>query len=76
MSKSRRLAYLALIISAFIWGIAPPIIKYTLRFISPVQFLFYRFLIASLLVAIPTILRIKKIKPANKKPSQKAKSLV
>jgi len=66
VSKSRRLAYLAIIISAFIWGIAPPIIKYTLRFISPISFLFYRFLIASLIVAIPTILRIKKIKPTKK----------
>lgn len=66
MSKSRKLAYFALILSAFIWGIAPPIIKYTLRFISPTTFLFYRFLIASLIVAIPTIVRIKKIKP-NKK---------
>lgn len=66
MTKSRKLAYLALITAAFIWGIAPPVIKYTLKFISPIQFLFYRFLIASLVVAIPTILRIKKIKPTLK----------
>lgn len=66
MPKSRKLAYLALIISAFIWGIAPPIIKYTLRYIPPLPFLFYRFLIASLIVAVPTILRIKKIKPSKK----------
>lgn len=66
MPKSRKLAYLALILSAFIWGIAPPIIKYTLRFISPATFLFYRFLLASLVIAIPTYLRIKKIKPEKK----------
>ncbi len=66
MSNSRKLACLALILSAFIWGIAPPIIKYTLQFISPIPFLFYRFLIASMIMAIPTILRIKKIKPTKK----------
>ncbi|MGB9637486.1 MAG: DMT family transporter, partial [Microgenomates group bacterium] len=66
MTKKRGLAYFALITSALIWGIAPPVIKYTLRFISPVSFLFYRFAVASLIVAIPIILRIKKIKPTKK----------
>ena len=63
MTKSRKLAYLALFSATFIWGIAPPIIKYTLQFISPISFLFYRFLVASFVVAIPTILRVRKIRP-------------
>lgn len=66
MTKSRRLAYLALFLAALIWGVAPPIIKYTLQFISPISFLFYRFLIASVIIAIPTALRIKKVKPSKK----------
>lgn len=62
MTKSRKLAYLALLITAIIWGIAPPVIKYTLRFLSPFAFLFYRFLLASIIIAAPTILKLKKIK--------------
>lgn len=62
MTKSRKLAYLALLITAIIWGVAPPIIKYTLNFLSPVSFLFYRFLIASAIIAVPTILRLRKVK--------------
>lgn len=59
----RSTAYAALLITAIIWGAAPPIIKYTLNFISPIDFLLYRFLIVSLLLLIPLILRIKKVKP-------------
>lgn len=66
MTKERKLAYLALISAAFIWGIATPVIKYSLTFISPVVFLYFRFLLASLVVAIPLCLRISKIKPSKK----------
>jgi len=66
MSSSRKSAYAALLITALIWGIAPPVIKYTLGFISPIGFLFYRFLLVSLILIIPLGLRIKKIKPAKK----------
>lgn len=62
----RKLAYLALLITAVIWGVAPPVIKYTLRFVSPMSFLFFRFLIASLIIIVPTIIRIKKIKLSKK----------
>lgn len=60
MSKQRKLAYLALLVSSIIWGVSPPIIKYTLQFISPTTFLFYRFLIASLIIIIPLALKLKK----------------
>lgn len=66
MSKSRRLAYTALLVTAVIWGFAPPVIKYTLGFISPTLFLFYRFLFASLFFIIPLFLKIKEIKPKKK----------
>lgn len=66
MSKQRKLAYLALILAAFIWAVATPIIKYTLNFASPLSFLYFRFLAASLIVAIPVCLKIIKIKPTKK----------
>lgn len=62
MSKERKYACLALLATSIIWGIAPPVIKYTLSFISPFSFLFYRFLTAMIIVLIPFILRLKKIK--------------
>lgn len=62
MTKKRKRAYVALITTAVIWGFAPPIIKYTLGFISPISFLFYRFLIVALLLALPLIIRLKKVK--------------
>lgn len=41
-------AYLLLLTTAIIWGIASPVIKYTLGYIQPFSFLFWRFLITSL----------------------------
>lgn len=66
MTKSRRLAYISLIAAAFIWGIATPVIKYTLNFISVTSFLYFRFLIASLIVAVPLCKKIIKVKPTKK----------
>lgn len=66
MNKDRKLAYLALFVSSLIWGMAPPIIKYTLGFISPASFLFYRFLLATIIIAIPLALRLKKLRPNSK----------
>lgn len=63
MNKSRKFAYLALLTTSVIWGFAPPIIKYTLRFVSPIDFLFYRFLLVSLILFIPLLWRLKKIRP-------------
>ena len=48
MSRSRRLAYLALVVNAVIWGAAFPIIKPSLSFISPLQYLYLRYLVASI----------------------------
>jgi drug/metabolite transporter (DMT)-like permease len=48
VTKSRELAYIALIVNAIIWGAAFPVVKPTLNFLTPLQFLFLRFLLASL----------------------------
>ncbi len=63
MDQKRKKAYLALLTTAIIWGLAPPIIKYTLRFTSPLSFLFYRFLIVSLILLIPLVIKLVKQKP-------------
>lgn len=46
MTHQRKLAYVALIVNAVIWGAALPIVKPALQFVSPYQFLFYRYLLA------------------------------
>lgn len=62
----RKSAYAALLLTAVIWGAAPAIIKYTLSFISPAGFLFYRFLAVSLILIIPLLIRIRQVKPDKK----------
>ena len=57
--KPRHLAYLLLLLNAALWGAAPPIIKNSLHYVSPSAFLFFRFLIASLLFT-PIFLKAKK----------------
>lgn len=64
MTKSRKLAYIALFLTSFFWGIAPPIIKYSLKFISPVSFLFFRFTLAGIIFSIPLIYKTFKTKPS------------
>jgi drug/metabolite transporter (DMT)-like permease len=48
--NKRHFAILSLIITSGIWGIAVPVIKYTLQFTTPFTFIFFRLLIASLIV--------------------------
>ena len=50
--SARIRAYLLLFIASAIWGIAGPVIKYTLEFIPPGIFLFYRFAIAGIFAVI------------------------
>lgn len=49
MSKSRKLAYAALLYNAVIWGAAFPIIKPVFDFLTPLQYLYFRYLIAGIL---------------------------
>lgn len=46
MSKNRRLAYIALISTVLIWGIAFPFVKPALDIISSTQYLYFRFIVA------------------------------
>lgn len=55
MTKNRRLSYLALTLNAIIWGSAFPIVKPAFAYISPMQYLYLRFLLAGI-VAIPIFL--------------------
>lgn len=49
LSANRKIAYTLLLLNAALWGFAVPIIKYSLQFISPPVFLFYRFVLATFL---------------------------
>lgn len=51
MTRSRKLAYLALIGNVIIWGAALPIVKPALDVISPYYFLLLRYLVASAIMA-------------------------
>ena len=67
MPKSARTkAYLSLFLNALIWGAALPIVKPALEFVTPYQYLFYRYLIAAVL-SLPILIYILiKTKPSLK----------
>lgn len=52
MNPVRKRAYIELLIVSLIWGVATPVIKYTLEGFSPAIFLTYRFFISSVIAAI------------------------
>lgn len=54
--------YTLLLISTLIWGVATPVIKYTLNYIPPFTFLFLRFLIATIIFFPYTVYEIQKVK--------------
>lgn len=64
--SSRAKAYLALTIMAVIWGAALPIVKPSLNFVSPIQFLYLRYLIAAPLLLPVLIYYLFKLKPSLK----------
>ena len=66
MSKERIKSYILLLIVAAIWGIAGPVIKYTLPDFPPMIFLTYRFFISSILM-IPIVLVLKPKFPRSKR---------
>ena len=47
MTTARRLAYAALIINTILWGLALPIVKPALEYVSPIQFLYFRYILAA-----------------------------
>lgn len=60
MKSPRIKAYLALLTTAAIWGIAAPVIKATLPFLPPFTFLFYRFALVAVFCLPLFILQWKK----------------
>lgn len=66
MSNERIKSYILLLIVTAIWGIAGPVIKYTLPDFPPMIFLTYRFFISSILM-IPIVLVFKPKFPKSKR---------
>lgn len=62
MSKKRLTAYLLLTLTAAIWGVAAPLIKVTVAILPPFAFLFWRFLLTSLIFLPFFFWRVKKEK--------------
>ncbi len=62
--KRRLLAYSLLIIATAFWGVGGPIVKYSFRYISPTEFLFWRFVIASI-ISLPILLWYLRKNPIN-----------
>jgi len=60
MTDKRLTAYFFLILTSIIWGVAGPVIKNTLSFIPPFTFLFWRFLVTSLIFLPFFVWRLKK----------------
>jgi len=54
--KGEFLAYGCLFLTAVIWGISTPVIKYILNFLNPWQFIFWRLLTASVIIIVPLII--------------------
>lgn len=66
---NRNKAHILLITTMIIWGVAIVVIKYTLQFIDPINFLFYRFLLTSFILLPFFLIYIKKHPlPWNKVP--------
>ena len=53
--SARKKAYLALLLNAVLWGIAPPLAKLALAHTSPFHWLFYRFLFAAI-ISLPLLI--------------------
>jgi drug/metabolite transporter (DMT)-like permease len=65
MSKRRLKAYTFLILTVIIWGIAGPVIKFTLEGIDPLPFLTYRLFISTIISLVFFMVKIKKGKKFN-----------
>lgn len=63
---SKRISsYLLLIAATALWGIGGPIVKHSFGFVSPFEFLFWRFLIASI-ISVPILIWFIKKHPLTK----------
>ena len=66
MTKNRKLAYVALILTAIIWGAALPIVKPALEYMSAYHYLFIRYLMAAILSLPVLVVCFWKYKPTLK----------
>ena len=66
MNPKRLRSYIYLVIVAAIWGVAGPVIKFTLRELPPFTFLTYRFFITSLFL-VPIMIASKEKFPKDSK---------
>jgi drug/metabolite transporter (DMT)-like permease len=60
MSERRIKAYISILAVVVIWGMAGPIIKYTLQGINPLSFLVYRLAISTVLSSIFFLIKIRR----------------
>lgn len=65
MSNKRLTAYLMLLATSVLWGIASPIVKFTLTEFNPLVFLTYRFFLTSLVMLPAFVLLDDKIPKTN-----------
>ena len=61
MNKKRLTAYILLLLVSVLWGLASPVIKYTLDGIDPLPFLLYRFFLAGLFGLLIVVLNRKQL---------------
>jgi drug/metabolite transporter (DMT)-like permease len=64
--SSRAKAYLALTVTAVLWGACLPIIKPVFAYINPFQFLYFRYLLAGVIVLPLVVFYLIKFRPAVK----------
>ena len=69
LPNSRLVAYALLLLNVALWGMAPPIIKHSLGFVSPSVFLVFRYFIASFLF-LPFFLKSNSHEDHQTKPWQ------
>ena len=65
MKNQRKVAFLVLTFVSLIWGVASPVIKYTLNYLPAYSFLYWRFLISSL-IFLPFFFYFSKKNPVKK----------
>lgn len=53
--SARKLAFSLLVLCTLLWGVGGPAIKYSFQFVTPFEFLFWRFLIVSV-ICLPILL--------------------
>lgn len=75
LPKTRQKAYFLLFINSILWGFSAPIIKYGLRFTNSEVFLFYRFIIATI-IFFPIFSLHKSSLPAKQKSSLNFKTVI